>query len=114
VITEADIARAVGGSTLGQEGLNVEGLEVRFSGGKMRLTANQLVYGMVSLQDLELVGSLTAVEGRLQLNVDSIQPGGLVGAMIPALANEALAQYGAEWYVESVQVGEGYISLRLR
>jgi hypothetical protein len=114
VITEEDIARAVEGATAGQEGLIVEGLQVRFADGKMQLTTDRLEYGIVQLSHLDLVGRLEASEGRLQLRPESIEPGGLAGAMIPVMVNEALVQYAAEWYVEDVQVGDGYISLRLR
>jgi hypothetical protein len=92
----------------------VQGLDVRFTDGRMRLTAERLEYEMVRLRNLDLLGRLVAVDGRLQLQAESVQPGGLAGAMIPSLANEVLAGFGDRWYVEEVIVGEGQLSLKYR
>ena len=51
---------------------------------------------------------------RLQLQTESISPGGLITSLIPAFANQALAQYTAQWYVEEVRTLEGRLELRIR
>ena len=87
---------------------------MQFTGGKLRLTANRLSYGPISVQNLVLVGRLVAQDGRLQLQTESIAPGGLVTALIPSFANQALAQYAAQWYVEEVRTLDGRLELRIR
>ena len=61
-----------------------------------------------------LVGRLVAVDGRLQLETESVTPRGLLSALIPTVANQALEQYTAKWYVEEVETLEGRIEVRIR
>jgi hypothetical protein len=114
VITEADVRRSVASGAAAQQGAQVEGLDVRFTGGKMRITADRVGYGFVNVRDLVLVGRLVARDGQLQVEVDSVQPGGLVAAFIPSMVNQALAQYTSKWYVEDVHTLEGQLELRIR
>ena len=99
---------------LSRTSARVDGLDVRFTGGKMRLSAQSLTYGMLTVQDLLLVGRLVAQNGQLQMQVESVQPGGLIGAVIPSVVNQALAQYTAQYYVEEVNMLEGQLELRVR
>jgi hypothetical protein len=114
VITEDDVRGSVAAGAAAQGGAQVEGLDVRFTGGKMRITAQQLKYGVVNVRDLVLVGRLFAQDGQLQMAVESVQPGGLVGAFIPPVVNQALAQYASQWYVEDVRTLDGQLELRIR
>ena len=114
VITEADVLNAVAAGVGSQQGLALDGLGVKFTDGQMRLTADRLNYGPADVLDLVLVGSLVAQEGRLQLQTESISPGGLITSLIPSFANQALAQYAAQWYVEEVRTLEGRLELRIR
>ena len=114
VITEEDVRRSVASGAAAQQGVQVEGLDVRFTGGKMRITAQRLGYGFVNVSDLVVVGRLVARDGQLQMETDSIQPGGLVAAFIPSMVNQALAQYTSKWYVEDVHTLEGQLELRIR
>jgi hypothetical protein len=114
IITEADVLNAVAAGVGAQQGLALEGLGVKFTEGQMRLTADRLSYGPADVLDLVLVGSLVAQDGRLQLVTDSISPDGLITSLIPAFANQALAQYAAQWYVEEVRTLEGRLELRIR
>ena len=114
VITEQDVMRSVASGAAAQGGARVDGLDVRFTGGKMRLSAQSLTYGMLTVQDLLLVGRLVAQNGQLQMQVESVQPGGLIGAVIPSVVNQALAQYTAQYYVEEVNMLEGKLELRVR
>jgi hypothetical protein len=114
VITEDDIARAVAEGAGAQQGASIENLNVRFADGKMTITAGKIGYGLINLQNLNLVGRLVAKDGVLSLEVESISPRGLVSNFIPTMANQALAKYGAEWYVEDVQILDGRLELRIR
>jgi hypothetical protein len=114
VITEDDVRRSVAAGAAAQGGAQVEGLDVRFTGGKMRITAQQLKYGIMNVRDLVLVGRLFAQDGQLQMAVESVQPGGLVGAFVPTVVNQALAQYASQWYVEEVSTLDGRLELRIR
>ena len=114
IITEADVLNAVASGVGAQQGLTIDGLGVAFTDGRMRLTADRLNYGPADVPDLKLVGSLVAQEGRLQLVTESISPGGLITSLIPSFANQALAQYTAQWYVEEVRTLEGRLELRIR
>jgi hypothetical protein len=114
VITEDDIARAVAEGAGAQQGASIENLNVRFADGKMTVTAGKIGYGLINLQNLNLVGRLVAKDGVLSLEVESISPRGLVSNFIPTMANQALAQYAANWYVEDVQILDGRLELRIR
>jgi hypothetical protein len=113
-ITEADVLNAVNAGVGAQQGLALEGLGVKFTDGRMRLTADRLTYGPADVRDLVLVGTLVAQGGRLQLETESISPAGLITSLIPAFANQALAQYAAQWYVEEVRTLDGRLDLRVR
>jgi hypothetical protein len=113
-ITEADVLNAVAAGIGEQQGLVLDGLGVKFTEGQMRLTADRLSYGPADVLDLVLVGTLVAQDGRLQLDTASISPNGLITSLIPTFANQALAQYAAQWYVEEVRTLEGRLELRIR
>ena len=114
IITEADIEKAVTGGTAGQQGLVTDNLQVNFADGKINITADQLSYGIVRVANLNLVGRLTAQNGVLNLQVESISPRGLATSFIPTVANQALAQYGSKWYIENVTVEDGRVVLKVR
>ena len=114
MITEDDIAQAVAEGAGAQQGVTIENLNVRFADNKMTITAGKIGYGLIKLQNLNLVGRLVARDGVLSLEVDSISPRGLATNFIPTMANQALAKYAAEWYVEDVQIRDGRVELRIR
>lgn len=115
IVTEADITAAVTSGATASAGLVVQGLAVRFSSdGKTRLTADRLGYGILQAQNLTIVGRLTAQNGALQLQTESISPENLVTVLVPALANQALAQYTAQWYIEEVRTLDGRLEIRIR
>lgn len=114
VITEADVVRAVASGATAQNGLTLENLSVQFADEKMRLAAGRLRYGSVDVQNLVLEGRLAAVDGKLQLETESITPRTLITALIPTFANQALAQYTRQWYVEEVRMMDGWLELRIR
>ncbi len=115
IITEEDVLRAVTSGATAESDATLENVGVQFTAdGKMILTAGRLGYGFVSADNVVLVGRLITVDGKLQLETESISPRGLVTSFIPTLANEALQQYTSRWYVESVQTMEGRIEMRVR
>ena len=91
----------------------LDNLKVRFAGGKTRITADKLGYGIIKMQNLDLVGSLAAQNFVPSLAVESISPRGLA-ANRPASVNQALANYGSQWYVEEVRTLDGRVELRVR
>jgi hypothetical protein len=114
IITAADVARSLAAGAGTQNGLQADGLVVGFGSGKMRLAADRLAYGPVQVQNLVVVGTLIAKDGALQLVAESITPQGLVASLIPTMANQALGQYTSQWYVESVQILDGRMEVRIR
>ena len=114
IISEDDIRRVLSDSRRYPEGLTVNGLDVRFTGGKIYITADGVSYGMFNLSNLALVGRLVANNGQLQIEVENVSPIGLASAMIPRLANEAMSQLGGQIYVEDVQIGEGQVNVQFR
>jgi hypothetical protein len=115
VITEADVVRSVTSGATAESGASLENVGVQFtSDGKMVLTAGRVGYGFVNADNVTLVGRLIAVDGRLELETESISPRGMVTSLIPTFANQALQQYTSRWYVEEVRTTEGQIELRVR
>jgi len=114
IVTEEDIATAVAAGAGQQEGLNVEGLVVRFSGGKVLLNAEELSYGLIRMTDLAIVGRLVAVNGVLQFETESISPRSLITALIPTMINQAFQRSTAQWYIEDVRALDGRLEIRIR
>jgi hypothetical protein len=114
VITEEDITAAVASGAGAQQGATVDNLQVRFADGKTHITADRLGYGIIKMQNLDLVGRLVAQNGVLSLAVESISPRGLAANFLPAAVNQALASYGSQWYVEDVRTLDGRVELRVR
>jgi hypothetical protein len=113
-ITEEDIIQALAGGVGEEQGLKVQGLKVRFADEKMSLSADELSMGPLQVRKLAMVGQLFASDGKSQFEAESVSPGGLVTAMLPTVANQVLAQFAADWYVEDVRVGDGRLELRIR
>jgi hypothetical protein len=114
VITEQDVMRSVESSMTGENGAFAQDLRVRFTDGRMRIEAAKLKYGPVNVENLVLVGRLVAEGGKLKLQTESVTPRGLLAALIPTVANQALEQYTSKWYVEDVKTLEGRIEVRIR
>jgi hypothetical protein len=115
IITEDDVLRAVTSGATEESGATLENVGVQFTAdGKMILTAGRVGYGFINADNVTLVGRLIAVDGRLELETESISPRGMVTSLIPTFANQALQQYTSRWYVEEVRTTEGQIELRVR
>jgi hypothetical protein len=114
-ITEEDVLRAVTTGATEESGATLENVGVQFTAdGRMVMTAGRVGYGFVNAENVTLVGRLLAVDGRLELETESISPRGMVTSLIPTFANQALQQYTSRWYVEEVRTTEGQIELRVR
>jgi hypothetical protein len=114
VITEDDITKAIASGAGAQQGATLENLKVRFADGQTHITADSVGYGFIQMANLDLMGRLTATNGALSLAVESISPGGLAASVVPAVANQALAQYTSQWYIEEVRTLPGRLELRVR
>lgn len=115
IITEQDVLSAVTSGAAQQSGATLEDVGVQFTAdGKMVLTAGRVGYGFVNADNVTLVGRLIAVDGRLELETESISPRGIVTSFIPTLANQALQQYTSRWHIEEVRTTEGRLELRVR
>lgn len=114
VITEADVLNAVASGATDQQGLLVENAAVRFIPDRMIFSAGRLSYGPLEVRNLVLTGRLVARGGRLQLETESITPAGLVTALIPTIANQALTQYTSQWYIEEARAVDGRLELRVQ
>ncbi len=115
IITEADVLRAVTSGATAESGATLDNVGIRFTNdGKMTMTAGRVGYGFVNADNVTLIGRLVAVNGKLQLETESVQPRGIVTSMIPTIANQALQQYTSRWYIEDVRTTEGQLDLRVR
>jgi len=114
IVTEDDIAAAVAAGAGQQEGLTVEGLVVRFTGGKVLLNAEELSYGLIRMENLAIVGRLVAVNGVLQFETESISPRSLITALIPTMINQAFQRSTAQWYIEDVRALDGRLEIRIK
>jgi hypothetical protein len=114
VIAEEDIIQALAGGVGEEQGLKIEGLQVRFADEKISLTADEFSMGPLQVHKLAIVGQLFASDGKLQFEAESLSPGGLMTAMLPTVANQVLAKLATDWYVEDVRVGNGQLELRIR
>lgn len=114
IIREEDISQAIAGGAGEEQGVKAQGLQVRFRDGKMTVSADELGLGPVQVKQLVMVGRLLAQDGQLRFESESVSPRGLVTGLLPALTNQALTQYAAQWYVEEVRTHDGRLELRIR
>jgi hypothetical protein len=114
IITEDDIIQAMAGGAGEDQGLKVQGLNVQFADEKMSLTADTLSMGPLQVHKLAMVGKLLVSDGKLQFEAESVSPGGVATAMLPTIANQVLAQFAKNWYVEEAHVRDGQLELRIR
>lgn len=114
IIREADIRQALAGGVGEEQGLKAQGLQVSLRAGKLTVTADELGLGPLQIKQLAMVGRLTAQAGQLRFEPETISPRGLVASLLPALANQALAQFAGAWYIEEVQIADGQLILRIR
>ncbi len=114
VITDADLQKAIESGVLGGSGVNATNLQIRFTGGKVRITADHIAYGFFQADNLVYVGRLSAQNGVMQVEAESVSPGGVIAAVLPTVVNQALSQYASNWYVEQVRTSEGQIELVVR
>ena len=92
--------------------IRYQDLQVHFrADGRFVLTAAYVQYGFISVNDLEMVGTLSAEDCKPLLYVESLEPRNLVTVLIPTLANQTLAQYSEGYCVEEVRVTEGQMEL---
>ena len=87
---------------------------MRFAGGKTHIAADKLGYGFISMQNLDLVGSLAAQNGVLSLAVESISPLGWPPTSCSPQLTKALAHDASQRHVQEVRTLERRLELRVR
>lgn len=97
-----------------QRQVQVTDLTVRFTGGRVQVQAGQLRYGLLSISNLQATIRLWAENGRVRMAVEQLQPLNLMTRMLPGIAEQALTQYTAGFYVRDLQIGEGKIRIEIR
>lgn len=112
-ITDGAVLQAIEAGMAAQAGVILEDADVVFEDGRMRLSADRLAYGPIDVRDLVIVGRLTAVEGRLRFDAESIAPRTFVTTLIPAFANQALATYTSQWSISDVRIRPGKLIVRI-
>ncbi|MCS7220472.1 MAG: hypothetical protein RML36_14120 [Anaerolineae bacterium] len=112
-ITEGMIEEAIVSEEV-QRQVQVTDLTVRFTGGRVQVQAGQLRYGLLSISNLQATIRLWAENGRVRMAVEQLQPLNLMTRMLPGIAEQALTQYTAGFYVRDLQIGEGKIRIEIR
>lgn len=113
VVTEDVINELANSGALGDQ-VVVENVQVRFTGGRVHVSAGRLSYSFINLTNLTAVINLWAENGKVRMQVERMQPSNLMTRMIPGIAQQMLEQYTAEWYVQDVRIGEGQITIVVR
>jgi len=117
VITEDTINEAIQSGMLDEMAggqLQVKDLTIRFTKGRVYVTASQLRYSFISLNNLQAVINVWAEGGKVRIAFDQLKPSNLMTRMIPNMAAQALEQYTSDWYVKDIQIGEGKLTLIVR
>lgn len=112
VITEADIEERARSASV--QGATVEGLDVEFLPGRMRLRVARLGYGFLDLQDVLVEGALRAADGWPVFEATRIEPNNLATRVIPPLINQYLGWAASGWYVEDLRLEPGRLVLLAR
>ncbi|MCS6845604.1 MAG: hypothetical protein NZ528_15000 [Caldilineales bacterium] len=112
ILREADIEAAAARNAV--PGLQVQGLDVTLGSGGMVLTFASLRYGFVSLRNVTVQGSFAVANGDVNFVAERIQPRNPATSIIPGAINQALDNYLAAWYVESLRVEPGRLVAQVR
>lgn len=113
VVTEEDLEAAVNSDEV-QRQAQTENFNAEFTGGKVILTVDSVRFGLLSLGPLKVVGTLTATDGVVHFNTESVEPNNLLTAAVPGLLERVMTASTASYYVEDVQVEEGQIVYTVR
>lgn len=112
-LREQDVEALVAQPEVEQQ-FTIENLDVTFDGGVIELTADRLVYGPLSVNNLALAGTVTAADGQPRLDVTHIEPNNLITAAIPGVLSRLLASRTAGYYVEEIQIDDGTMTIRVK
>jgi len=113
IVTEEDLEAAVNSDEV-QRQVQTENFNAKFTGGKVILTVDSVRFGLLSLGPLKVVGTLTATDGVVHFNTESVEPNNLLTAAVPGLLERVMTASTASYYVEDVQVEEGQIVYTVR
>lgn len=112
-VREADVEALVTQPAVAQQ-FTVDNLDVTFDDGAIELLADRLVYGPVTVNNLALSGTVTAVDGRPRLEVTHLEPNNLITAALPGLLSRLLESRTAGYTVEDIQIDDGSMTIRVR
>jgi len=113
VVTEKDLEATVNSDEV-QRQAQTENFNAEFTGGKVILTVDSVRFGLLSMGHLKVVGTLTATDGVVHFNAESVEPNNMLTAAVPGLLERIMTASTAGYYVEDVQVEEGQIVYTVR
>ena len=113
IVTEEDLEATVNSDEV-QRQAQTENFNAEFTGGKVILTVDGVRFGLLSLGPLKVVGTLTATDGVVHFNTESVEPNNMLTAAVPGLLERVMTASTAGYYVEEVQVEEGQIVYTVR
>lgn len=96
-----------------QKQIQVTGLDVKFTGGRVVLVAQQLKYQILTINNLQATVNVTAVNGQIKVTFDSLQPKSFMTNMIPSMVDKVIAQNTANLKVKEVKIEEGKMTIVL-
>jgi hypothetical protein len=94
--------------------VQVTGLDVKFTGGRIVMSAQSLRYQILNIANLQATINVWAENGKVRIAFEKLQPMNLITRMIPNMAEQAIAQNLANWYVYSIKIEEGKMTIETR
>lgn len=94
--------------------VQVTGLDVKFTGGRVVMSAQSLRYQILNIANLQATINVWAENGKVRIAFEKLQPMNLITRMIPNMAEQAIAQNLANWYVYSIKIEEGKMTIETR
>lgn len=113
VITPDLIVNSLTSPEVAQQ-VQVTGLDVKFTGGRVVMSAQSLRYQILNIANLQATINVWAENGKVRIAFEKLQPMNLITRMIPNMAEQAIAQNLANWYVYSIKIEEGKMTIETR
>lgn len=113
VITPDLIVNSLTSPEVAQQ-VQVTGLDVKFTGGRIVMSAQSLRYQILNIANLQATINVWAENGKVRIAFEKLQPMNLITRMIPNMAEQAIAQNLANWYVYSIKIEEGKMTIETR
>ena len=97
-----------------QKQIQTENFQAHFRSGKITISADEIRYGVLNLGQMTIEGNVTATNGVVHFNVDSIQPQNMMTAAIPTVLDQLFGTWLANYYIENIEVQEGSLIYTVR